>query len=81
MKIYTKEEIIGEWSGKTFRVKFNDDFSVDLVLLPTNNHHHGSFSIFQNFIVIKYSKENQEFNWVFKIGYINLNNLYLTDIN
>lgn len=80
MRIFTKEELIGEWSNEVWRFRLYENDTLKLVWLNSKNEANGTFKIFENFLILEYSNSFQKAQWTSRIEDLKNNNLTLTDL-
>ncbi|MHA3045533.1 hypothetical protein JSO61_009445 [Riemerella anatipestifer] len=81
MKVFTKEELIGEWSNDVFRISLFENFKSEIYFSLTNNDYKGTFKIFENFLILKFLKNGENIDWVLRFENKKHNKIELTDIS
>lgn len=68
MRIFTKEEVIGQWSNEIFRVTLQENEKIEFLNFDiTNELMYGDFKVFDNFLILKYNFNKHSFTKTFKI--------------
>lgn len=81
MRIFSRADLIGEWSREIFRISIFDNGKCRVYFSLTNNQYDGIFKIFENFLVLKFVKREVNVDWVLRIDSKKHNQLYITDIS
>lgn len=80
MRIFTKTELLGEWNNEAWRFQLYENNSL-LIKWKNGNEVHGSFKIFENFLILNYVIEFTPLQWTSRIENLNKNVLILTDLS
>lgn len=81
MKIFRKEELIGEWSSEIFRISLFENMKSKIDFLLTKSQYEGTFRIFENFLVLKFIKKDVDLAWVLRLDNKQDNSIELTDLS
>ncbi len=80
MRIFTKEELSGQWSNENWGFQITGDHS--FIMLNQNKEQvgKGTFKIHENFLVFDYQLDTTRWQWTARIDELKKNTLTLTDL-
>jgi hypothetical protein len=81
MRIFSREELLGQWDNSQWRFTLYDENSVLLLDWKNGQQVQGTFTLFEDYLIFKYGNKFANHQWTGRIDSLHKNFLHLTDLS